>query len=77
MANLIVRNVDEKIVKALKARAGLRGCSAEAEHRRILENELMGPGKKSFIDVLLQIPAVGQDEDFERTQTGRDSDVFA
>jgi len=77
VANLIVRNVDEKIVKALKARAGLRGCSAEAEHRRILENALMGPDKRSFIDVLLQIPAVGQDEDFERTQTGRDSDVFA
>jgi hypothetical protein len=33
MANLIVRNVDERIVRALKSRAGKHGRSAEDEHR--------------------------------------------
>ena len=31
MANLIVRNLDEEIVSALKSRAGRHGVSAEAE----------------------------------------------
>ncbi len=33
MANLIVRNIDDKVVDALKARAGKHGCSAEVEHQ--------------------------------------------
>ena len=36
MANLIVRNVDEGIIKALKTRAVRHGTNAEAEHRKIL-----------------------------------------
>ena len=32
MATLVVRNIDEDIIKALKARAGMLGHSAEAEH---------------------------------------------
>lgn len=77
MANLLVRNVDEAIVKALKARAGEEGISAEAEHRKILENALLKPKRKSFVDVLMSIPAVGTDADFERTQGDRADDVFA
>jgi antitoxin FitA len=37
MASLIVRNIDEAIIKALKLRASQHGISAEAEHRKILE----------------------------------------
>lgn len=37
MAQLIVRDLDEGIVAALKARAARSGRSAEAEHRKILE----------------------------------------
>ena len=77
MANLVVRNVDEAIVKALKAKAGLEGISAEAEHRKILESALMRPKKKSFAEVLQLIPDVGLDSDFERKQGGRGDDVFA
>jgi plasmid stability protein len=40
MAQLIVRDIDEDIVAALKARAARHGRSAEAEHRRILEAAL-------------------------------------
>lgn len=45
MANLLVRNVDEDIVRALKARAGLHGLSTEAEHRQILSAALLKPRK--------------------------------
>ena len=40
MSQLIVRNVPEEIVRALKLRAARRGRSAEAEHRVILEQAL-------------------------------------
>lgn len=68
MANLIVRNIDDSIVKALKQRASSNGVSAEAEHRKILEQVLLQPPKKSFSEVLSLIPNVGQDADFERVQ---------
>ena len=76
MANLIVRNIDEKIVNALKARAGKHGRSAEAEHRRILESALLHPVKKSFSEILQTIPAVGTDADFERNDDNSDRNVF-
>ncbi|WP_422132560.1 FitA-like ribbon-helix-helix domain-containing protein [Endozoicomonas sp. ALD040] len=76
MANLIVRNIDEEIVDALKARAGKHGRSAEAEHRRILEAALLRPKKKSFTEALKNIPDVGSDTDFERINDNGDRDVF-
>lgn len=66
MANLIVRNIDGSIVKALMIRASQNGVSAEAEHRKILEQILLPPPQKSFTEVLCQIPQVGHDSDFER-----------
>lgn len=66
MANLIVRNLDDKIANALKIRASRHGISAEAEHRRILEQVLMQPQKRSFLEALSQIPDVGTNEDFAR-----------
>ncbi len=66
MANLIVRNIDDEIANALKRRANRHGVSAEAEHRIILEQVLMRPQRKSFTEVLRQIPNVGEDSDFER-----------
>lgn len=68
MASLVVRNIDDEIVKALKRRAGKHGVSAEAEHRRILAEALLKPEKKPFGEVLISIPKVGQDSDFERVQ---------
>ena len=66
MANLIVRNLDQRIVDALKQRAVRHGHSAEAEHRALLEELLLRPKRKSFAEVLTAMPNVGQDEDFER-----------
>ena len=76
MGNLIVRNVDDDIVKALKDRAGKNGISAEAEHRKILEQALKKPKKKSIAEILSSMPNVGEDTDFERIQPHEDSDVF-
>ncbi len=76
MANLIVRNVDELIAQALKQRAAAHGVSAEAEHRRILEQVLLHPKKRSLIEVLAEMPDVGLDADFARQQDGGGSPVF-
>jgi len=40
MAQLLVRNVDDDLVRRLKMRAAAAGRSAEAEHRLILEQAL-------------------------------------
>ncbi len=78
MANLVVRNIDDSIVKALKAKAGLEGISAEAEHRKILETALLKSRKKSFSEALKSIPDIGLDSDFERQQQDESpKDVFA
>jgi len=68
MPQLIVRKIEEKIVRKLKERAGQHGVSMEEEHRRILREALVGvPRKKrSFKDFLLSMPDVGEDKDFER-----------
>ncbi len=76
MANLIVRNIDNAIVTALKQRAARHGVSAEAEHRKILEQVLLQPPRKSFAEVLGLIPTVGIDADFERVQDDAARDVF-
>ena len=68
MANLVVRNLDNKVVNALKKRAAKHGKSAEAEHRTILEEALLRTNKKSFAEVISSMPNVGQDEDFERIE---------
>jgi antitoxin FitA len=66
MANLVVRNLDEDIVQALKERAARHKRSAEAEHRAILEQVLLQPKRKSFAQILAAMPDVGCDEDFAR-----------
>ncbi len=68
MASLVVRHVDDEIVWALKQRASARGISAEAEHRRILQQALMSPKRRSFLQLLAEMPDVGQDEDFARRE---------
>ena len=68
MANLIVRNLDPRIVDALKQRAVRHGRSAEAEHRELLESVLLHPPRKNFAEALAEMPNVGRDEDFERVE---------
>lgn len=48
MAQLTVRNVDDAIAAALKERAMRAGRSAEAEHRKILEEALRSGQNPDF-----------------------------
>jgi antitoxin FitA len=66
MASLVVRNLDQRIVDALKQRAARHSRSAEAEHRALLEELLLRPTGKSFAEALSSMPNVGEDEDFKR-----------
>ena len=68
MPQLVVRQIEENVVKKLKERAGQHGVSMEEEHRRILRDALLGNRTKraSFKDALLAMPNVGADTDFER-----------
>ena len=77
MASLLVRGLDDALVKALKARAGEHGHSAEAEHRLILKEALEQPRRRSFAEILASMPNVGRDEDFECEQSSiKAPDVF-
>lgn len=71
MPQLIVRKVEDKVVKKLKAQAGLHGVSMEEEHRCILRQALLGkPAKRaSFKEFLLRMPDVGPDSWFHRTRS--------
>jgi plasmid stability protein len=65
MAQLIVRNIGEDLVRALKRRAAERGVSAEAEHREILKAALLGkPRHSRFKQALASMPDLGHDDDF-------------
>jgi plasmid stability protein len=70
MSNLIVRNLDEALVRKLKQRAAAHARSAEAEHRAILEAALAPTRRKSLATLLAGMPAVGHDADFARVQPG-------
>lgn len=69
MAQLIVRNLSEGIVQALKRRAARANRSAEEEHREILRAALSGTNRRSLAQLLVDIPNVGKDADFARTQS--------
>lgn len=74
MPQLIVRQVEENLVKKLKARAGLHGVSMEEEHRRILREALLGKvaNRPPFKEFLLTMPEFGPDSTFERvSDSGR------
>jgi plasmid stability protein len=77
MTQLIVRNLEEEVVRELKLQAARHGHSAEAEHREILRKALL-PEKtrRSVKEILLAMPPVGEDSDFERIpDRGRDVEL--
>ena len=71
MAQLIVRNVDDDLVRRLKERAAKHGRSAEEEHRQLLRAALRSEG---LVDRLRAMPDVGSDDDFAR-QSDLPSDI--
>lgn len=66
MAQLIVRNLEDEVIAALKEVAGRHGRSAEEEHREILRNALLVAAPEERKAVLMEMPDVGDDADFER-----------
>lgn len=66
MAQLIVRNLEEEVVQALRERAVRHGRSAEAEHRELLREVLLVRPAEDPKAVLLDMPDVGEDADFGR-----------
>jgi plasmid stability protein len=73
MAQLVVRNLPQELVRALKQRAAKRNRSAEQEHREILKAALRGAERRPLADVLAKMPNVGEDSDFMREQSERRS----
>lgn len=69
MAQLLVRDIDSEVVRELKVRAARHGRSAEEEHRQILR-EVLRPKEpvQSLKELLLAMPDVGDDRDFERPE---------
>jgi plasmid stability protein len=77
MANLLVRGVDDALVQSLRELAAAHGRSSEAEHRAILARALRRPKRKSFAEVLMALPDVGEDADFQRVDdSGEVARVF-
>ena len=66
MAQLIVREVDNDIVDALKKRAAARRLSTEALHRQIPQETVSPYRRRSLPEVVAQMPNVGEDADFDR-----------
>ncbi len=72
MPQLIVRNLDEAVVKALRERAVRKGRSTEAEHRDILRDALVANRRRTSLKSALQsMPDGGDDVDFARPRAGQ------
>lgn len=63
-AQLIVRDLDPRVVRALKVRAAQKGISAEAEHRAILRKALLPRPSRSLEDALLDLLDACDEADF-------------
>jgi len=68
MAQLLVRDIESDVVRELKIRAARHGRSAEEEHRQILREALRHGPAKPLKQLLLEMPDVGEDRDFERPE---------
>jgi plasmid stability protein len=71
MAQLIVRKIEDRVVRKLRATAAALGVSVEEAHRRILRKSLLGDATTppSFKMLLRSMPDIGDDSIFERTRT--------
>ena len=90
MAQLLVRNISDELVRALKLRAAGHGVSTEEEHRRILTKALTEPDRvaneamKRALMALAETGAADDDNDwlFDRNDPRharmqrRDQDLF-
>ena len=67
MAQLLVRNLEDAVIRALKQKAAEEGTSVEEAHRRILRVALLSKKpKKGFKEFLLEMPEGVDDHVFDR-----------
>jgi plasmid stability protein len=67
MPQILIRKLDEAVVRKLRAKAAADGVSVEEEARRILRTSLIPDAPDmSLIDYLRTMPEVGDDAIFER-----------
>jgi plasmid stability protein len=67
MADLLVRNLEDVIVRRLREEAAREGVSAEEAHRRLLRRTLLSDSdgrRMNLKEYLLSMPDFGDDEDF-------------
>jgi len=70
MPQILIRKLDEIVVRKLRAKAAAAGVSAEEQARRILRKSLLGdPPAMSLIDFLRTMPDVDDDSIFERPKS--------
>ena len=68
MDKLNIEHLDQEIIRRLEQRAALHGCSVESELDSILKSALgQNTAESSVKDLLLSMPVVGEDADFEGT----------
>jgi plasmid stability protein len=74
MPQLVVRNIEETVVRKLRTRAAREGVSMEEEHRRILREALIGRKKRgaTFADYLISIPQASENEPSDLFERKRD-----
>lgn len=66
MSKLIVRDLDDEVIEALKRAAATNGRSTEAEHREILRTHLATvPKKRTFKEALAAMPYFDDDALFD------------
>jgi|AGTN01.2.fsa_nt_gi hypothetical protein len=71
MAQLIVRKIEDRVVRRLRATAQRLGVSVEEAHRRVLRQSLLGESgpPPSFKEYLRTMPDAGNDSLFARQRT--------
>jgi antitoxin FitA len=63
-SQLLVRNLEDEVVEALKKRAAKHGRSVEEEHRRILRRVLCPKKpKQSLLEMIRTMPKFDGDDD--------------
>ena len=72
MANLLVRNLDDALVQNLREQAAAHLDALIADDEFALAQALFQPRKLSFAELLMSMPDVGDDADFERRNDATD-----
>ena len=67
MPQILIRQLNDSVVRKLRAKAAAEGVSAEEEARRILRRSLVGDvPKMSMLEFLRTMPETNDDRIFQR-----------